>query len=76
MHHYCLGVDPPEYPARDPDVFSVLKDITSLDSWLLSFMDVAQTQPHGVGMALESLTLQWTSLTQNSLWRIKGFFLM
>ena len=53
MCHYCLGVDPPEHPARDPDAFSVLKDITSLDSWLLSFMDVARTQPHGVGMALE-----------------------
>ena len=53
MHHYCLGVDPPEHPARDPDAFSVLKDITSLDSWLLSFMDVAWTQPHGVDTALE-----------------------
>ena len=46
--HYCLGVDPPDHPPRDPDAFS-----TSMDSWLLSFMDVAWTQPHGVGMALE-----------------------
>ena len=53
VHNYCLGVDPLEHPARDPDAFSVLKDITSLDSWLFSFMDVAWTQPHGVGMALE-----------------------
>ena len=53
MHHYCSGVDPPEYSARDPDAFSVLKDITSLDSWLLSFMDEAWTQPHCVGTTLE-----------------------
>ena len=53
VHHYSLGVDPPDHPPRDPDAFSVLKDITNLDSWLLSFMDVARTQPHGVGMALE-----------------------
>ena len=53
VHHYRSGVDPPEHPARDPDAFSVLKDITSLDSWLLSFIDVAQTQPYGVCTALE-----------------------
>ena len=53
VHHYCLVVDLPEHPARDPDAFSVLKDSTSLDSWLLSFMDVAWTQPHSVGTALE-----------------------
>ena len=53
VHHYCLGVGLPEHPARDPDAFSALKEITSLDSWLLSFMDVAQTQPHGVGTVLE-----------------------
>ena len=42
-----------EHPARDPDAFSILKDITSLNSWLVSFMDVAWTQSCSVGTVLE-----------------------
>ena len=53
VQHYCPGIDSLEQPARDLEAFPVLEDTTSLDSWLVSFMDVAQIQPHGVSTVLE-----------------------